>query len=105
MSRETGTPGATGGGERPWPTKPSGDRDGSPGGGPITTAGTVAPLPPLGQPRGLRWFPRTGSAMTRRKLLLAGSIALLAGLVLATPSPGILFYTFLPWNGAGKARP
>lgn len=32
-------------------------------------------------------------------------MALLLGIVLAGPAPGTLFYTFLPWNGAGKARP
>lgn len=43
--------------------------------------------------------------MTRRYLPVLGPLALLAGLLSAAPAPGILFYSFLPWNGAGKAPP
>src|SRR5215213_1793402 len=43
--------------------------------------------------------------MKLRRLVLFGPLALLAGLLLATPAQGILFYSFLPWNGAGKAPP
>jgi glucose/arabinose dehydrogenase len=43
--------------------------------------------------------------MKRRNLVLPTALAVLAGLLVANPAPGILFYTFLPWNGAGKAPP
>lgn len=43
--------------------------------------------------------------MTRRRVFFLGALAFVAGLLLSTPAAAILFYTFLPWNGAGKAVP
>jgi glucose/arabinose dehydrogenase/mono/diheme cytochrome c family protein len=47
----------------------------------------------------------TWALLMRSRFLVLGLLGLLLGLVVATPSPAILFYSFLPWNGAGKAPP
>src|SRR5688572_30078734 len=43
--------------------------------------------------------------MRLRKLVILGPIVFLLALVIALPAQGVLFYSFLPWNGAGKASP